>query len=393
VIAGALAIGVIAVAGWFLYADLHQAISGVLNTSYPGKRIVSAGTMPRWQLTSNFFSWVETETNFPPALGNISEGSGFLWLAPVTLLCLRRMTLSRFQKLALAFFWGYCLLMLAWLFLPVPGSLVSLFGMDRVPPTRSLHALGLANVAIVSISMAAMRRRRAGERRLFSRIAYFDVASCVFLVFLFVLAAANRNLGSYFSPLAIVASSAAGTILVMLILAGRKLALALALILPQAIAFGSVNPIEHGLQVFTSSVLYKFVQSRPRLLKGKWIVFADSFIRSGFVGAVGCDVYTGMRFLPDLDHSSLFAARALNPEILNRLGYLVARPVGQEETAAFKLRVEGVVEWDVSPTDPLLRELGIKYAAFDQEPTPAVSSNLIALADGPIDGFWLYRLP
>jgi hypothetical protein len=393
VIAGVLAIGVIAMAGWFLYADLHQAISGVLNTSYPGKRIVPAGTMPRWQLTSNFFLWAETETNFPPALGNISEGSGFLWLAPVTLLCLRRMTLSRFQKLALAFLWGYCLLMLAWLFLPVPGALVGLFGMDRVPPTRSLHALGLANVAIVSISMAAMRRRSAGERRPFSRIAYFDVASCVFLVFLFVLEATNRNLGSYFSPPAIVASSAAAMILVMLILTGRKLALALALVLPQAIAFGSVNPIERGLQVFTSSGLYKFVQSRPRLLRGKWIVFADSFIRSSFFRAVGCDVYTGMRFLPDLDHFSLFAARGLNPEILNRLGYLVARPVGQEETPAFKLRVEGVVEWEVAPSDALLRQLGIKYAAFDQEPTPAVSSNLIALSDGPIDGFWLYQLP
>jgi hypothetical protein len=178
-----------------------------------------------------------------------------------------------------------------------------------------------------------------------------------------------------------------------LIVAGRQLALALALVLPQAIVLGPVNPVERGLQVVTSSELRKFVEVRPQLLKGKWFVYAGSFVHSGFFKAVGCDVYSGLRFLPDIDHFALFAARGLNLETLNRSQYLVALPQRPDETTTLRLITVGLVEWRVAPSDPLLRQLGIKYLAFEKRPDPVLSSNLIALSTGPVDGFWLYRFP
>jgi hypothetical protein len=49
--------------------------------------------------------------------------------------------------------------------------------------------------------------------------------------------------------------------------------------------------------------------------------------------------------------------------------------------------------WHISPTDPLLKALGIRYVAFDQQPQADLLTGLIPLSDVPIGGIWLYRIP
>jgi hypothetical protein len=228
--------------------------------------------------------------------------------------------------------------------------------------------------------------------RLSSTYSWLAAILCFAGVFFF-LRSANQHLGTYFSQIVILASALLTTILLFLLVTGRKRAFAAVLLVPHVLAFGSVNPVERGLSVFTSSDLFRLVQSRPELKQKKWIVFSDSVVSSGFFQAAGCDVYTGLRYIPDIDHFALFASRGMNLEVFNRLGYLVAHPLDPGASPAFSLRVGAIVEWDVAPSDPMLRSLGIEYVAFDQPPRPAWSSTLVPLADAPVDGFWLYRLP
>ena len=145
--------------------------------------------------------------------------------------------------------------------------------------------------------------------------------------------------------------------------------------------------------MFTSSQLYSFIHSNPKLLHGKWIIFSDTVVDSGFFAAMGCDVYTGTRYLPDIDHFSLFASRKLDVNVFNRLGYLNAHPLWNSEKTMFKLVNPVVVEWDVNPNDPILRELGIQYLAFHSPPRIEISSKLVALSNQRVDGFSLYELP
>jgi hypothetical protein len=389
--AAVFVIATVALVGASVYADLHQAVVAILATSYPGKRVMSGGMLPLWQLPANFFPWFETEKHFPAALGNISEGSGFLWLAPATLLCFRHCRFSRFERLALFCIWGVVLLLLSWLLLPLPPAFGAFVGLNRVPPTRAIPALGLANVAIVSLCMARLQTRRTAAHIL----PYYSWLAAIvsFAGIFFFLRSANQHLGTYFSQIVILASALITTILLFLLVTGRKRAFAAVLLVPHVLAFGSVNPVERGLSVFTSSDLFRLVQSRPELKQKKWIVFSDSVISSGFFQAAGCDVYTGLRYIPDIDHFPLFASRGMNLEAFNRLGYLVAHPLNPGASPSFNLRLWATVEWNVAPSDPMLRSLGIEYIAFDQPPRPAWSSTLVPIANGPVDGFWLYRLP
>jgi len=52
-----------------------------------------------------------------------------------------------------------------------------------------------------------------------------------------------------------------------------------------------------------------------------------------------------------------------------------------------------VLRLSVSPLDPRLRSLDVRYAAFVSPPPVTVASRLKPLAAGPVSGFWLYALP
>jgi hypothetical protein len=385
-----LAACTVGIVGLSVFIHLRPALIAIANTSYPGMRVFPPRNTPLFLITSHFMQWTETERHFPPVLGNLSEGSGFLWLAPATLFCFRRMTLSSMQKFACASLWVFAFLILAWLFLPIPAVLGKILALNRTAGPRTFLALGLANVGIVALTAASTRKaqfKSTGTGALF----YACVACLSSAILFVVLRATNEKLGLFFTMGQVLFATFFVAGLITLLVSSRKLMLALALLIPQALLFGTVNPIERGVGVFTSSEFYKFIRSNPQLLNGKWLLFSDVVVGSAFMAATGCDVYTGDHYLPDIDHFRLFAQSGLDPAAFNRLGYLDAHPIAPKEKSSVEFFIP-VLRWKVSPADPILPRLGIRYVAFDQPPPAAWVSKLIPISSQPVDGFWLYRL-
>ncbi|MBV9302196.1 MAG: hypothetical protein JOY62_11150 [Acidobacteriaceae bacterium] len=387
----AFALCTLGIVGLSVYRELRPASIAIAQTSYPGRRLFPPADMRLWLPISHFIQWRETENHFPKDIGNMCEGSGFLWLAPATLFCLRRMTLSSMQKFALAALWLFSCLIVAWLLVPESAPLGTLFALNRTEGPRTFPALGLANVSIVALAAASMRKVQTNGWAM--TLAYYaGIAAITSAVMYHLLNETNVGLALFFSHREVLFATFFAAALTTLLLSGWKLILAAALVIPQALVFGSVNPIERGTAVFTSSELFKFVRKHPELLHAKWIVFSDSVVNSGFLAATGCNVYTGCHYLPDIDHFPLFAARGLDPPALNRLGYLTAHalPPGEKPSVQFLIPI---LRLSISPTDPLLPALGIRYVAFDQQPAPALVAGLMPLSAETIPGFWLYRLP
>lgn len=393
VLALSIAALIIASVGTKVYLDARVAINGIENTTYPGKRVFPSENTSVLVLTSNFFEWSEWDGHVPAPLGNICEGSGFLWLAPATLFLFRRLTLRRYQKFLLAALWCALLLVAAWLFLPVPAIVGKFLALDKTAGERCVPALGLANTAIVMLTMAAVTKLAAKDRNPMAWLGIFFRVPVIAVVVALLLHWTNQQLGNYFTMRAMILAVCITTILVELIFEFRRWALALALVIPQAVAFGSVNPIQRGLPVITSSPIYKFVQSNPRLLQGKWIVFSKLFWDSGFLICTGADVYTGIRYLPDIDHFALFTADGLNVKTFNNLGYLIAEPIDKNQKSSFEPGTSAdQTQWNVNPSDPILKKLGIKYVAFGQKPSPSLTAGLVPLTTKPVDNYWLYRI-
>ena len=388
-----IALALIGVIGFAVYLDTREAIRGVASTIYPGQRVFSGANTTIQMLTSHFLQWTETETHFPPALTNICEASGFLWLAPATLFCLGSVGLSRIQKFGLASLWCFLAVLLTWMIVPIPSSAGRILGLNETGWTRCLPALGLTNISIVALTMSAASSDRAkSETRAFSS-GFLLRTSGVFLIVFTILLLTNQSLASYFSWKELAFDICFTTLLIMLVLERRRVALAIALITSQALVFGAINPIERGLPVFTSSALYGFVRSHSAVLKGKWLVFSDGIEGSSYLAAMGCDVYTGLKYLPDIDHFALFASKGLDTKDFNRDGLLVARVAPPNRPSFTEVPHPFMVRWNVNPSDPILRTLGIQYIAFDQKPSDAIASQLVPLANESLSSLWLYRLP
>lgn len=387
------AVALVAIVAAVVYADVRTAVHAIAATVYPGKRVSYSLMVVQFYLL-HFLNWQLTDLHVPPIMPNISEASGFLWLAPVTLFCLGKMAASRLQKLAFAALWCFSAVILGWVMFGFPVLLAKLMWLTRTGGSRPTPALGLANVAIVAICMASMVRRRDPVTSA-NPFPFIGRVLGIFAAIFLPLVLTNDSLNRFFSIGEVFFAAVFTTVLVMLMLEGRKVLLALALVVPSAFAFGGVNPLERGVNVFTSSDLYKFVHSRNDLLNSEWIVFSRTgdIHASEFVTGVGCEVYNSLRFVPDIDHFALFRAHGYDAELLNSDSHLLAVPIPPNTKPSLQSPGFALLNWNVSPTDPILKQLGIKYAAFAEQPSAAITAGLIPLSKGPVDHFWLYRLP
>ena len=382
----------IAGVGAAIYSDLRVAIAGIGDTLYPGRRIVAGGSWSVWELFSHFLAWSTTETHFPPVLTNICEGSGFLWLAPFALLCFSWSKLLHYQRVLLVWLCGIGLILAVWLVFPVPAKIGGLLFLNRVKQGRILGGLGLANVAIVSLCMTAAENRLWFGKRLGKLPEVLALVAGTILFFL-VLTATNYRLDHFFSSRRVLLASLIAAGLVTLMLARRLKLLAILLVGLHVFAFGLINPVKRGLHGILDSELYRFVHTNPSYRRDRWIIFTDMTLSPGFFAAVGCQIYNGTRYLPDIDHFRLFRARGLNLDVLNRLGFLDTVAIKKQPGEAVWLKNPVVAEWDVVQDDPILRQIGLRYAAFDRKPSGAMAAKLRPLADHAVDSFWLYELP
>jgi hypothetical protein len=389
----ALAIALVTFVGIIVYFDARSAIIGIANTVYPGKRVFSPPTNWLPFFMTHFLNWTETEVHFPHQLQNICEGSGFLWLAPVTFFCIARLRLSKFQKIALIALWSWSAMLLAWLLGAMPVKMGKFLGLTLTGGTRANAALGLANIAIVMLCVACLVRMPALDKPRTAPWGLVGRVLGVLSVIFTLLVLTNYSMGHFYSHREVWFASAITTILVILILEGRRILFACALLIPLVVAFGLVNPIERGVDVFTSSDLYKLVHSNKQLLESEWIVFSEDMHSPKFLAAIGCRVYNGFRYLPDIDRFALFQSKGYDLKVLNTDAHVRAHPLNPDAPSSLEQLGLEEERWNVSPSDPLLKELGIKYAAFADQPPATIASRLIPLGNGPIDHFWLYRIP
>ncbi|MCU1262700.1 MAG: hypothetical protein JWO80_5585 [Bryobacterales bacterium] len=368
-----------------IYRDTHVAIEAIRMTEYPGRRSIDGGSMTAAELASHFFAASENGRRFPASMTNICEASGFLWLAPVTLLCFGAMRrLSREQRALLGGLWAGVLLITVWLVVPIPASLGRFLLLDKVADTRALPALGLLNIAIVILVLSGARPGKP--------VSFAWKLGAGAAVFGLALTAANRGLDGYFRASEIGIATAWAAVLAASILDGRRMAFAIAAVVPNLLLFGMFNPLQRGIGAVTSSALFQLVHREPRLLHGTWLVFTKR-LPAGLFSAVGCDLYDGLRYLPDIDHFALLRSNGVDVRPLNNLGYFDALMLKPGERARAQLDEAGTVQLSVSPLDPLVKELGIRYVAFEKQPPGEIAARLKAIGDGPVSGFRLYELP
>lgn len=372
----------------FLYRDIADTVTALANTSYPGRRFMGGGGYNLIVLGSHFLDLWKTQAHFPPSLGNICEGAGFLWLAPAVLFCLPRVRpLHRGQTLTLVSLGLLFVSIWSWEVLPVPASIARLTLFARVGAGRALPGLGLVNVVIVTLVLSWPRL--PVTRRLLNHLIE---SAGIFSLVLAFLGLVNLGLGSFFSLITILAAAALATAAAKCLLEGWVLGFGLVVVLPGVLVYSLVNPLQRGFKTIFDSEVFQVIQSHPGLRQGKWLVFSPDPTAAGFFSSLGCSVYNGMKYVPDLKGLDLFDPTGNNHARFNQAGYLLA-DLPTNGSDEFEPRGVGMVLWRVNPLDRRLRKISIRYVAFLSQPPPEFLYHLRPVAPNPVGRFWLYELP
>src|SRR2546423_8184769 len=129
---------------WF-YLDAKETLLAAANTVYPGHRLNSGGGISVAQLLSHFLDFWKTEKSFPPLHRNICESSGYLLLAPLTLLVRVAAESPRQSNSLRICLWTAFVFILAWVLIPIPARVGHWVSFDRIPSNDCWHALGLTH--------------------------------------------------------------------------------------------------------------------------------------------------------------------------------------------------------------------------------------------------------
>ncbi len=376
---GLIAVGVMI---WF-YFDAKETLMAAAGTVYPGQRSSDGGGIGVTRLLSHFLDFWKGEQNFPLAHGNICETSGYLWLAPVTLLLARPPRRYRQSSRFLLCCWTVFTVLLCWMLFPIPAEIGSWIMFNRVPPYRCYHALGLINVTIVGLFLAERSRAQAHSSKAKSDWLR-GLAAAIILVFLFV--QMNRTLDYFFSASAIIIASLYVCVLIFFLIRAHPRALAVCLLVPLIFTNALVNPIDRGLEVITASTLFKMAHGEHNDWRDrKWLIYAPWADQPGLLAATGIDVVDCLKIVPDKARMGAFDPDGRYADVINSSAYFIARLPGPNEPSSFDSPSMGNVLWKVNPLDPRLRQIGVDRVAFASEPptgeylrelTPSFESNL-----------------
>ena len=391
-LAGCWAVVLLVLAGFYL--ETRGAIAAAANTVYPGQRVVAGGGIALEEYLSHFLDFWKTEARLPPGQNNVCEGTGFLWLLPVTLVMLGR---GRFINPAgggavLAVCWLTSTLIAAWTIFPIPPEIGHWLLFDHVPAARCVPALGLINVVGVIVYLSLEREPASfpAERP----ASFWRVAGGVaaFLGMTALLAMMNGVYRNFFSGSEIVLAGGYAAVLMVCVLERWIAVLAVALLVPLALANGLINPVDRGLDVITRSALFRAVHDDPRLQQGKWLVYSHDFTLTGFVVATGAEVFNSFKVLPNLDAMAAFDPDRRLMHSYNQSGHMIARPLPAGESYHFENPDVGMLVWSVSPLDPGLRKVGVRFLVFDEAPDAETVHGLRRIVP-KVPGIWVYELP
>ena len=384
--------GVVGLVMWAFYLDAAPGLTTMANTLYPGRRSMPSGGYSFQILSAHFFSFWESDVRLPlpQIFVNICESTGYFWLAPLTLFAIRGVDGEAEKKRGYWVLMAFGTLLVVWMTCTIPQGFNRALFLDKTGAGRAIHVLGFVNVSLVTLFLSLSPIRPATGSGVRQTLL---LGAAVFTIAYPVLALLNEGLARFLTASELAVAASYLTAVTVALVESRVAWLAAFLVLPHVAVFGLVNPVDRGLRVLETAPVFQFVQSRPELLRDRWIVYSAGLWDSTFFSAAGCDVVNGLKYVPDLKAFAVLDPTGSQRDLVNRSAWLLAEPEYGNRAPTIEEIPPNLLRLRVNPLDPALRKIGVRYAAFSVEPPKEIAGRMRLLAGERVSGFWLYELP
>lgn len=330
------------------YRAISESAMILSQSAYPGDRFEQGGNFSLARYFSGFGSLVFSESIFPQAFGNISEGSSFFLVWPLLLpsfLFFGDRPMWRRSVPIVAFLLAMSLYTLVgW-----PSWLCVLTLMKMVPAGRAMLSIGLATVCLACVYFASIRTpKRSGIIFGLLLLALFMVGWSLTTEQVF---GDFFNLGQYcFGLLTLL-------LLGLPIVYKNRVLFSINVVLLCLFSNISVNPIHSGL----APLLRNRVTDAVRLvvresMDSKWLVFGD-FVLPSLFKAAGAPVVSGSKYVPDLDMWRVIDSSGRFLPLYNRYAHFQFQPAKEGSPPEIELMQEDLVIVRIAPCSPELEKI------------------------------------
>jgi hypothetical protein len=343
----ALAVAVFAAQGWPILQILNHTV-------FPGQRFVTGGDYPWWRIfANNFFLQFFLGDNLPGT--NISEYGSFLFFFPVLAAwAVYQMWRERQVDFLILSMLLFCFALTTFAVASFPTWLSAVTLLSKVPPNRSMVALGVANAALLCAMAASRQTKKPADP------ALLILVGC-WIVFLFTMA---RSIAANYGSLGV--WELAGPAVVLGLLAYGLLHERLkerSLFLLALISIGAscwFNPVVHG----GTAYLYRNpLATKMRILSARepgarWATFGTMFHPDyprllGLPAIDGTEPYPQFAFWARLDPEGRYF------EEYNRYAHVWF--TAAESGIQIKSTYLDQVRVSLAPTDPILDQFDVRF--------------------------------
>ena len=384
---------------WPTFVQCRSTLEIIAQTSYPGVRRGSGGTMPIAYLFSGLLNFFDGSRAHPAMFSNTTEASNFfpIWLAAIGSISWmlwksrrpggeRTSTIAKSMPLCISLA-GYVIFFSCYAVIGLPEWFCRITALNFCPETRVRLTIGIAGLMLTFFSL-----RADGLALVTARARAIVPVVIGIAVLTYILCIRDEN-AAYLTPGYVTLLIGAATLLGSLYFCARGIvfgcSLAGALLLNNFL----VNPVSEGLPILLRSQAAQHIaaiyKSDPT---AGWAVY-ERGASAQLVIASGARVLNGIKSVPDLGALSRLDPAHTSRDIYNRYAFIVLDlPRSGERTASFQLQGTDRYRTFVSPFDQTMRDAALRYVVFPRLLTTEEMGTMKLIDALPANLIWIYKL-
>ncbi|MGL4697020.1 DUF7657 domain-containing protein [Enterococcus larvae] len=371
--------------GYIFYSS-KDTIDAVMNTVYPGSRLVTGGGFELenlWGGFANLFFPFREYTD----IHNASEQAFFFDLFPLgILLSLFYMFKSRKKDTLMIILIGLSVFFLIWMCVGYPEIIAKLTMLNRSQPRRSYLAFGLINIFLLLRVLALSKIKIKPIWGIAAAGIYAAVA--VFI---------NKKLYQVFldSPVLLVIIFVVAFVSGFLVISMNNKSKIVAVVIGSVVLISgiSVNPLQQSTDAVETMEIGKELKNIQKEDEGKWIVEGMGLPMNNFLLMFGLPTINSTNVYPNLDLWEKIDTEKKYEEAYNRYAHIVINAVSNDnpEKGVFEVLWPDLFSVNLTLDDLKLMDVKYIFTVNDVASIPEFEKEVefLYISD---DGFRVYKI-
>ena len=364
-VAVALAILIPIISLSFFFHDAKDAIHGMYNTIYPGRRFSSGGGYWPWSFFANNLvplNWVKTFADS----SNICEWGSSVLVYPIILFLIfknHKWKINEIDPVILAVSIVMTALTL-WAFVPLPKFLAQITLFSRVPPGRSVIGTDIGNITLFVMFSALYFKKLQWNSQLLRSAAWVAIGWTLVMLAIFPWARQISPLpepGPYRTLLWLTYAFVTSFSISFALELKFRFSI-LTILVAHLFVTLSFNPVvRKGSKIFEENDLAHAIAAVHSPQGARWLTLGDS-VMPAFLHTLGIKTINGLHFYPQESLWKILDPQGTSQDAYNRYSFVSffssKNPKDKMKIIAPQLDVTTV---EISPQDPAFDKLGADY--------------------------------